>query len=128
VKDEIEKYFFHPDGSRKVNTVITTVEHFRWGLLRIYTDALLYFGNITHGFVELSKKTETELSDFFKTNCFEITFEGKEKLNFKVIDRNDRFLISEAVCAIIECEYKKQCHYFTLKKNFIECGVNKKLY
>jgi 2,4-dienoyl-CoA reductase-like NADH-dependent reductase (Old Yellow Enzyme family) len=29
---------------------------------------------------------------------------------------------------IIECDYKNQCHYFSLQKDFIECGMNKKLY
>jgi 2,4-dienoyl-CoA reductase-like NADH-dependent reductase (Old Yellow Enzyme family) len=29
---------------------------------------------------------------------------------------------------IVECAYKNECHYFSLKKDFIECGVNKKLY
>ena len=29
---------------------------------------------------------------------------------------------------IVECCYKNECHYFTLKKDFIECGVNKQLY
>ncbi len=29
---------------------------------------------------------------------------------------------------IVECCYKNECHYFTLKKDSIECGVNKNLY
>ena len=29
---------------------------------------------------------------------------------------------------IVECCYRNECHYYTLKKNFIECGVNKSLY
>lgn len=29
---------------------------------------------------------------------------------------------------IVECKFKNQCHYFSLQKEFIECGVNKQLY
>ncbi len=29
---------------------------------------------------------------------------------------------------IVECCYKNKCHYYTLGKDFIECGINKHLY
>ncbi|MBI1811939.1 MAG: hypothetical protein HYR78_08455, partial [Nitrospirae bacterium] len=49
---------------------ITSLQHLRWGLRRIYTDALLYYGNITNGFNHLNTKNEKDLIKFFESRRF----------------------------------------------------------
>jgi hypothetical protein len=114
LKDNIKKYFFeldkegNPKKDKKGNpihklknsTVIDTIEHFRWGLLRIYTDTMFYFGNITLGFNILNKMGFSEINNFFKKKAFdtEQIIKRGHCMDFYDIEVNDRYLISEAVC------------------------------
>jgi len=108
-KDNIESLFTETDewGNQKTKgTEIVNLAHLRWGFLRIYTDALLYFGNITLGFNELNKKKEKELFEFFKTKKFDsdlIKARG-HCIDFNEIEQNDRYLISEAVCKNLDAD------------------------
>ena len=107
--DDIESIFTEVDesGNRFTkNSIILNISHLRWGLLRIYTDSLLYFGNITLGFNELNKKKENELVNFFKSKKFDITLikERGHCIDFNEIERNDRYLISEAVCKNLDAD------------------------
>ena len=79
---------------------IRSCQHFRWGLRRIYTDGLLYYGNISNGFKHLSSKNKTELELFFNKKRFpsEIIMERGHSLKFNKIPVEDRFLISEMAC------------------------------
>lgn len=117
--DRIEKYFAKKSNPDKESfniegkpffeaieledndeNIINSIIHLRWGFLRIYTDALLYFGNINLGFTELNKKSYDELVSFFKNQSFDID-EIKERgecFKFHDIEQEDRYLISEAVC------------------------------
>lgn len=105
-KDNIEKYFFESDGSKKEITEIQTIEHLRWGLLRLYSDALLLFGNITIGFNELNRMSEEELVAVVRSKRFntEVIKERGHCIPFHEIEQNDRYLISEAVCKNLDAD------------------------
>lgn len=102
-KDNIVSYYeanTTSDSDSEDESVIKTIAQLRWGFLRFYTDALLYFGNINLGFTELNKKSYEELVSFFKAQSFDIN-EIKERgecFKFNEIEEEDRYLISEAVC------------------------------
>lgn len=103
IKDDIQKYYDftseHKEGNAK-DSLINTVEHLRWGFLRVYTDSLLYFGNINNGFSAFSKMNYDELVSFFesKTSDTKEVIERGKCYEFNEIEKNDRYLISEAVC------------------------------
>lgn len=96
-EDNIQRYF--KDSAIENNTV-NEIQHLRWGLLRIFTDALLYFGNIHCGFVALGKMKKEDLISFFEDKKFD-TAKIKKRgkcFEFEEIDKEERYLISEAVC------------------------------
>lgn len=108
-KDKIEELFpDHDDNENQITTgtEIVNLAHLRWGFLRLYTDALLFFGNITLGFNELNKKKEKELFDYFKTKKFdaELIKDRGHCIDFNEIEQNDRYLISEAVCKNLDAD------------------------
>lgn len=86
---------------------IISLEHLRWGLKRIYTDGLLYFGNITNGFNCLASKNEEELIAFFKKRSFktEMIIKRGKTLDFEYINKEDRYLISEMACKTYESTF-----------------------
>jgi hypothetical protein len=83
---------------------IESIDHLIWGLHRLYTDALLYFGNIRQGYRELRNKTLPELVQFFEARRFDtqqlISRGPALKLNF--IQKDSRYLISEMACKTYE--------------------------
>ncbi len=83
----------------KQNAIIS-IGHLKWGLIRIYTDCLLYFGNISFGFRELKDKTSSELISFFSKKCLptEMIKQRGRPLEFHDITKDDRYLISEMAC------------------------------
>lgn len=83
---------------------ITSLQHLRWGLRRIYTDALLYYGNITNGFNHLNTKNEEDLIKFFESKRFktETIISRGQALDFEDIPKLDRYLISEMACKTYE--------------------------
>jgi len=83
---------------------IISPPHLRWGLRRIYTDSLLYYGNITNGFNRLNIKSEKELTEYFEGKRFpteKIKMRGVP-LDFEIIPEEDRYLISEMACKTYE--------------------------
>jgi len=86
------------------------------------------------------------LDDYFKTHNKKLWNVSGNVRNIKeLISQNSEvtFSIGRSIIAdhdfikkhfennvqdIVECCYKNQCHYYTLGKDFIECGVNKHLY
>lgn len=98
---------------------IISIEHLYWGIKRIYFDSLLYFGNITNGYKELSKKSEKELISFFKDKRFptETTKLRGKAIDFEYIKKEDRYLISEMACKTYEASEKDNEN---LKKQLIE--------
>jgi hypothetical protein len=108
-KNGIVKYFTETDESGDRHTKgseIINIEHLRWGLLRIYADSLLFFGNISLGFNELNRKRGNELYDFFKSKQFDTNLirERGHCMDFININEDDRYLISEAVCKNLDAE------------------------
>ena len=64
VKGNNEELITEENDKPIINVEIKNIKHLRWGLRRIYVDALLYFGNITLGFNELNNKDENEQATF----------------------------------------------------------------
>ena len=51
-------------------TAISSLLHLKWGLYRLYVDALLYFGNVRTAFRSLRGLTISEIESFFADRCF----------------------------------------------------------
>lgn len=81
-------------------TTILSLEHFRWGLYRLYVDSLLYFGNVRTGFRKLGTMQETELKKNFQFKRFntEAIKSRGPALPLKDIAKDNRYLISEMAC------------------------------
>jgi hypothetical protein len=89
---------------------ITSLQHLRWGLMRIYTDSLLYYGNITNGFNHLNTMHFEELEVFFINKRFKtesLHIRG-EALEFEKIPHEDRYLISEMACKTYEADFDSE--------------------
>ncbi len=79
---------------------IVSLEHLHWGIYRLFTDALLYFGNVRTAFRELRTLDRVGLDDFFQAKCFD-TDAMKQRgsvLPLQRIPQDDRYLISEMAC------------------------------
>lgn len=79
---------------------ITSLSHLEWGLYRLFTDALLYFGNVRTAFRKFRTLTTSELRSFFGTKRFD-TRTIKQRgpaLPLETIPKDDRYLISEMAC------------------------------
>lgn len=118
--DKIENIFSGESLSEiTANSQINQIAHLRWGFLRIYTDSLLYYGNINNGFNNLSKMSYNELKEFFSSKSSdtkEIIARG-ECFDFNEIEKEDRYLISEAVCKNLDATDSSKTK---LKKKLIE--------
>lgn len=115
------------DNAYITTTAIVSIEQLRWGIRRIYTDCLLYFGNISYGFKELKNKTFEELCQFFKSKCFptEIIKKRGRPLEFHDISKDDRYLISEMACKSYGETPKTKTELLDfLKESFIEAKAN----
>lgn len=81
-------------------SAILSLAHLRWGLYRLYTDGLLFFGNVRTAYRRLRALTTTELELFYSLRRFDtdaIRARGPS-LPLNVISRDDRYLISEMAC------------------------------
>ena len=80
--------------------LIKSIEHLKWGLMRIYYDGLLFFGDVKHGYRELCLRDKKELESFFEAQRMDtegITTRG-HSLPFNKISKDNRYLISEMAC------------------------------
>lgn len=79
---------------------IVSLEHLRWGLMRLYIDALLYFGNVKAGFRSLRSMTLDDLRDFYRAKRFDTeAIAGRGPgLQLAPISKDERYLISEMAC------------------------------
>ena len=50
---------------------IVSLEHLKWGLYRLFVDALLYFGNVRTAYQKLRSMTGSELEGFFERRRFD---------------------------------------------------------
>jgi hypothetical protein len=92
------------DPSWGVIDEIQSIEHFKFGWTRFYTDALLYFGDIERAFQELHGLDHDALESFFAQ--FLIATEDMKRRGRRVmvsdIPKDDRFLIAELACKTLE--------------------------
>ncbi len=82
------------------STAIKSLPHLRWGLTRLFTDGLLYFGNVRTAYRKLRVLSTTELGGFFgkrRMDTEAIKSRGPS-LPLTVIPKDDRYLISEMAC------------------------------
>jgi len=82
------------------NTPIISLEHLKWGLYRLYVDALLYFGNVRTAFRSLRDMSESELKCLFASKRFDMDAIERRgpQLPLKSISKDRRYLISEMAC------------------------------
>src|SRR5579862_4926887 len=79
---------------------ISSLGHLKWGLYRLYIDALLYFGNVRTAFRSLRDLDAHRLASFFNEQRFDtesIKHRGPA-LPLKQIAKDSRYLISEMAC------------------------------
>ena len=80
--------------------LIVSLAHLKWGLYRLYIDALLYFGNVRTAFRSLRDLAFSDIEAFFKSERFD-TEAIKQRgpfLPLKHIAKDSRYLISEMAC------------------------------
>lgn len=84
------------DGSDR----ICSLDHLYWGLYRFYTDALLYFGNISLAFDTLNSKSLDDLRSYFDSKRVDTTrlLERKVPIQPTKVAKDNRYLISEMAC------------------------------
>lgn len=82
------------------SSAITSLAHLKWGLYRLFTDGLLWFGNVRTAYRKLRSMTHGELSDFFASRRFQTQLikERGPALSLTPIAKDDRYMISEMAC------------------------------
>jgi hypothetical protein len=99
-------YWYNPsklsefDQSFLQSSHLTSLNHLKWGLKRLYIDGLLYFGNIRQCYRTLRSLNGNQLHDFFGSkvlNARALT-ERSEHLPLTTIAKDDRYLIAETAC------------------------------
>jgi len=81
-------------------TGIASLSHLKWGLYRLFTDGLLYFGNVRAAYRGLRSLTRQELTAFYspkRLDTRQIKARGPA-LPLRAIPKDDRYLISEMAC------------------------------
>ena len=79
---------------------IVSLSHLKWGLYRLFTDGLLYFGNVRTAFRTLRTLDRDKLDVFFQRRRFD-TYAMKQRgdvLPLNTIPQDDRYLVSEMAC------------------------------
>ena len=79
---------------------IESLDHLSWGLYRLYSDGLIWFGNIRAAYRELRTKDLDYLEKFFSGKRFDtdaIEHRGPA-LELSAIAKDNRYLISEMAC------------------------------
>jgi len=79
---------------------IVSLPHLRWGLRRLYTDGLLYFGNIRECYRRFRALSKSDLEQFFRTKLFDANDlrSRSEYLPLNSIAKDERYLIAEVAC------------------------------
>jgi hypothetical protein len=80
--------------------MIASLAHLKWGLYRLYIDALLYFGNVRTAFRSLRDLSVPEIDAFFGSERFDTEAIKRRgpALPLKPIAKDSRYLISEMAC------------------------------
>lgn len=82
------------------NGMIASLDHLKWGLYRLYIDALLYFGNVRTAFRKLRDLDIAQIENFFSSERFDTKAIKRRgpSLPLKPIARDSRYLIAEMAC------------------------------
>ena len=88
------------DETYSGQTAIVSLEHLRWGLMRFYVDALLYFGNVRSAYRHLREMPADALAVFFSAYRHDTSalVSRGAALPLRPIARDHRYLISEMAC------------------------------
>jgi hypothetical protein len=80
--------------------MITSLAHLKWGLYRLYIDALLYFGNVRTAFRRLRDLSVEEITSLLSSERFDTAAIKRRgpPLPLKPIAKDSRYLISEMAC------------------------------
>ena len=80
--------------------MIVSLDHLKWGLYRLYIDALLYFGNVRAAYRKFRDLSLVEIQEFFSLNRFdtEAIMRRGPSLPLKSIAKDNRYLVSEMAC------------------------------
>ena len=80
--------------------MIVSLAHLRWGLYRLYVDALLYFGNVRTAFRKLRDVSIPEITSLLSSERFDTSAIKRRgpPLPLKGIAKDSRYLISEMAC------------------------------
>jgi hypothetical protein len=79
---------------------IVSVEHLKWGLYRLYVDALLYFGSVRTCYRALRALSRSDIDRFYQSRRFDtegIKARGPT-LPLTPIAQDDRYLVAEMAC------------------------------
>ncbi len=84
------------DGSSSIKSL----GHLKWGLYRLFVDALLYFGNVRTAFRKLRDLSFDDIKHWFEGHRFDTEAIRRRgpALPLGVIPKDDRYLISEMAC------------------------------
>lgn len=82
------------------SNAINSLEHLKWGLYRLFTDGLLYFGNVRTAYRKLRSLRRNELVAYYAQKRFDTATIKKRgpALPMKPIPKDNRYLISEMAC------------------------------
>jgi hypothetical protein len=91
---------FQKDWINNEAYAITSLEHLKWGLYRLYVDCLLFFGDVRNGYRLLRTKTKEDLIQFFAAKRFKTETINKRgpALPLHPIPKDERYLIAERAC------------------------------
>jgi len=84
----------------KSEAMIVSLAHLKWGLYRLYIDALLYFGNVRTAYRKLRDLSLREIEDFFSSERFDTEAIKRRgpSLPLRPIAKDSRYLIAEMAC------------------------------
>jgi len=100
---------------------ITTLDHFFWGIERMFIDFLICFGNINLGYKATYNLNYDDIASTFSKMRFDteaISKRGKP-FDFETISKDDRYLISEMVCKTYDAANRDEL-LVALKDNYFE--------
>lgn len=95
---------YDPAWTDKGQTEIISLAHLRWGLERLYTDSLLYFGTIRTGYRFLRGLSAKDLEGFFTERCVQTQalVDRGAPLPLLSIAHDDRHLVAEMACKSLD--------------------------
>jgi hypothetical protein len=100
---------FHPYEVEKIpgyaaaalkGDLIQSQEHLKWGLYRLYVDALLFFGDVRIAFNKLRSLSAKQLEDLFQAKRFDTDGMSRRGPAIPLVNiaKDNRYMISEMAC------------------------------